>query len=175
MHNFIWLIATAVLTLGLPIASLAQDDRKTGVAYSRYDKSKNETTIEAQRLEVGKTSDQQFVLNAAVVVPGEKLVRRPDDVMLIIQIVSPSYRYPDVMDVKLRVDGNKMSPIKMVTLDRRASDKLFVETIGTRIPYSSFKSLAMAKEVEFAVDKTTITVGPAHLTILADLDKMLNP
>lgn len=175
MQNVIWLFGIFLLVLGLPVASVAQDDRKLGVAYSRYDKTKNETTIEVQRLDVGKTSDQLFILNAAVVFPGEKLVRRPDEVIFIIQIGSVSYRYPDEILVKLRVDGESRPDLKMRTLDRRTSDKLFIETIGARIPYEMFKTIATARDVELTVDKTKILVGASHLAILGDMNKMINP
>jgi len=177
MHNLIWLIATALFALGLPFASLAQDDttKKFGVAYSRYDKTKNQTTIEAQRLEAGGTSDQFFILNASVTFPGEKLVQRPNDVIFVIQIGSPSYRYPDTMNVKLRVDGAILSDLKMATLDRRLADKVFLETIGARIPYETFKAIALAKEVELTVEKTNIRVGATQLAVLADMHKMINP
>jgi len=178
MQNFIWLIAAALLALGLPAVSVAQYDapKNVGVvASSTYDKSKNETTIEAKRLEVGGTSDQFFILNASVTFSGEKLLKRPDEVIFIIQIGSPSYRYPDKVNVKLRVDGVTRSDLTMLTLDRRPADKQFLETIGARIPYETFKAIALAKEVELTVDKTNMRVGATHLAVLADMNKMINP
>jgi hypothetical protein len=162
--------------VGLAASLNAQnEDIKYGVAYSLYDKAKNETTFEVRQLDLSDPNGQLIYVNASHTFPGRQFTTRPDDVIFIIQIGSASYRYPDQISVKLKLDGKSIPDILMLNLDKRMADKYFLETMGTRMKYDVFKAISQARSAELQVDKTTITLTSSHLAKLADLDKMMNP
>lgn len=152
------------------------DDGTSGVAYSKYDKAKNQTTFEVQRLQINDPGGPEIILNASYTFDGTKLSSKPDDVIFIVQIGSSDrFKHPDMIQMKLKIDGKAAPDVMMLNLDKRMAGKVFLETIGTRMKYSIFKAMAGAKTVEMKLDNTSFTVDSAILAKFADLDKMLNP
>ncbi len=167
------LLITCVVAFA-SIVAFAQTDQQYGIAYSHYEKDKDRTTIEVQRLDVGNPDQPHLYLNASISFPGTRLSEAPDFVIFIVQIGSADrYKYPDILQMKLRVDGKPAPDITIANLDKRMADKWFLETLGTRMKYDVFKAIAHAKTVELEVDGLTIPVSPEKLAKFADLEKMI--
>jgi hypothetical protein len=156
------------------IVTFAQTEEQYGIAYSHYEKEKDRTTIEVQRLDVGNPDQPHLYLNASVTFPGTRLSETPQFVIFIVQIGSADrYKYSDTVQMKVRIDGKPADDITVANLDKRMADKWFLETLGTRMKYEVFKSLAHAKSVELEVEGLTIPVSADKLAKFADLEKMI--
>jgi hypothetical protein len=141
---------------------------------TKFDKAKNETTIEFSMMEVPKTEPQRILLSASISYNGNKLTKQPDDVVFVLSIASPgSYKYPDIMKLKIKADGKDLPEIVILNLDKRKLNETeFLETIGTRMKYNLFKTIAQAKNVEMQFENTKFQLTPGHLKRFADLFRL---
>ena len=157
------------------LQSDAQDQSEITKVDSRYDKGKDETTVEFSQLALRGNETQRIFLSVSASYKGQK-PKEPDDVIVIVSVLSSgSYRYPDVMAMQVLVDGKKLSDVLMINLDKRKADDDYLETIGTRMKYDQFKRLLKASAAEFQLQDLRLPITDAHLAKLRELDALLRP
>lgn len=152
-----------------------QDQTDLGKVESEYDKGKDETTVEFKALSLPGNETQRVLLSVSGSYPGQK-PKEPDVVILIISVLSSGgFRYPDIMAMKVVVDGKKSSEVVMLNLDKRTTEGDYLETIGTRMKYEQFKRLLKAKSAEFQLQNLLLPLSETHLAKLRELDARFHP
>ena len=142
---------------------------------SKYDKAKGETTVEFNKLEISHSAAQQVFLSVSATYPGQKPNQQPEDIIFILSIASAQgYKYPDMMAMQVAADGKKLREVLMLNLDKRRMEEDYLETIGTRMKYESFKRLAQAKTVELRLHGLTLQLNEAQITKLRELEALLH-
>ena len=147
-----------------------------GEVDSVYDEKKNSTTVGIRRLEISETDTQLIMVNLDFEFPGRKQTTRPEDLFFIVQVLSKGdYRYPDVMNTQLIVDGKAVANLRLGNLDKRKIQTSSLESIGMRLSTEVFERLARATSAELTLDKTRIVFTSSHLAKFSELAKRLNP
>lgn len=157
------------------LASASQSEGEVKVE-TKYDRAKNETTVEFQQLDLGGNQSQRALLSVSASYPGQQKPKKPpEDIIVIISVVSArSYRFPDVMAMQVTADGKKLSPVIMLNLDKRRMDEDYLETIGTRMKYDLFKRLMQARAGEFQLSDLTLQLNESQIGLLRELDALLH-
>jgi hypothetical protein len=139
-----------------------------------FDKGKNETTLGFKMMGIANTAPQKILLSASTNFAGEKLKTTPEDIVFILSIASPgSYKYPDMMKMKIKADGKDLPEVLILNLDKRQlGETEFLETIGTRMKYDIFKKISQAKTVEMQLENTKFQLTPANIKRFADLVRL---
>jgi hypothetical protein len=182
------------LTLFLCVAFLycmpviAQDKAKVAVApatsdekddevniKTKYDKSKDETTVEFTKLEITHSAEQQIFLSVSATFEGQKPKKQPEDIIVILSVASAhGYKYPDIMKMQVAADGKKLPEILMLNLDKRRMGEEYLETIATRMKYEIFKRMSQAKTIELKLQDLTLQLNEAQITKLRELEALLH-
>lgn len=138
---------------------------------SNFDQAKNETTLEFKMMRIVYDGPQRILLSASTHFPGEKLKSRPADIVFILSISSPgSYKYPDIMRLKIKADGKDLPEVVILNLDKRKiGETEYLETIGTRMKYDIFKKISEAKTVEMQLENTKFQLASGNIRRFADL------
>jgi hypothetical protein len=141
---------------------------------SNFDKSKNETTLGFKMMGIANTQPQRILLSASTSFAGEKLKNQPEDIIFILSIASPgSYKYPDIMKLKIKADGKDLPEVLILNLDKRKlGETEFLETIGTRMKYDVFKKISQAKTVEMQLENTKFQLTAGNIKRFADLVRL---
>jgi len=141
---------------------------------SSFDKTKNETTLEFRMMGIANTQPQKILLSASVKYAGEKLKEQPEDIVFIISVASPgSYKYPDIMKLKIKADGKNLPEVVILNLDKRKLNETeYLETIGTRMKYDVFKKISEAKSVEMQFENTKFQLTEGNIKRFAELIKL---
>lgn len=167
---------TAILCVLFAAGIAAAQEPVHGEVDSVYDEKKNTTTVGIRRLEVIKTDAQLVLVNVDFVFPGKKQTTRPEFLFFIVQILSKGdYRYPDVMNTQLIVDGKPIANLTLGNLDKRKIESSSLESIGMRLSPDIFERLARGTSAEFTLDKTRIVFNSSQLAKFAELAKRLDP
>jgi hypothetical protein len=155
--------------------SEAQDEPESGKVTSKYDKSKDETTVEVRLLQLRGNETQKVVLSVSASYKGQK-PKEPEDIIVIISVFSSgSYRYPDMMAMQVLIDGKKVSDVLMLNLDKRKSDDDYLETLGTRMKYNLFKRLLKAPSAELQLQNLRLPLDETQMGKLREVDALLHP
>ena len=142
---------------------------------SKYDKSKDETTVEFTKLEIAHSAEQQVFLSVTATYKGLKPKQQPEDIIVIISVVSAhGYKYPDIMAMQVVADGKKLEQVLMLNLDKRRMYEDYLETIGTRMKYEIFKRMTQAKIVELRLQDLTLQLDEAQIAKLRELETLLH-
>ena len=141
---------------------------------SKYDKAKDETTIEFTKLEIARSAEQQVFLSVSAFYPGQK-PKKPEDIVVILSVASTQgYKYPDVMTMQVTANGKKLPEVLMLNLDKRRMGEDYLETIGTRMKYEMFKRLTQAKTVELRLHGLTLQLNESQIIKLRELEDLLH-
>ncbi len=148
---------------------------ESGKVASKYDKSKDETTVEVRQLSLTGNETQKVVLSVSASYKGQK-PKEPEDIIVIISVLSSGgYRYPDMMAMQVLIDGKKASDVLMLNLDKRKADDEYLETIGTRMKYDLFKRLLKASSAELQLQNLRLPLDETLLVKLREMDALLHP
>lgn len=187
MKRFIPFLLSALFVFAFAAIGNAQNEKNSGTSADRtveitdkvdvtsqFDKAKNETTVEFQMMGIANTSPQKILVSVSVTYPGEKLKSTPDDVVFILSIASPgSYKYSDVMAMTVKADGKKLPDVLMINFVKERLDEEYLETVGTRMKFDTFKKIAKAKAVEFQLENTKFQLTEGNIQRFAELLKLL--
>jgi hypothetical protein len=144
-----------------------------GKIESKYDKAKDETTVEFTQLEIAHSAEQQVFLSVSATYPGQK-PKKPEDIVVVISVASTQgYKYPDIMTMQVTADGKKLPEVLMLNLDKRRMGEDYLETIGTRMKYEIFKRLTQAKTIELRLHGLTLQLNESQITTLRQLEALL--
>lgn len=142
---------------------------------TKYDKAKDETTVEFRQMEIAHSAEQQVFLSVSSTYKGQKPKKQPDDIVVIVSVVSArGYRYPDMMAMQVAADGKKLPQVLMLNLDKRQLGEDYLETIGTRMKYEVFKHLTESKNVVLQLQNLTLQLDEAQITKLRELEALLH-
>jgi len=168
-------IFLATQPAGAAAQSEAQDPPESGKVASKYDKSKDETTVEVRQLSLTGNETQKVVLSVSASYKGQK-PKEPEDIIVIISVLSSGgYRYPDMMAMQVLIDGKKASDVLMLNLDKRKAEDEYLETIGTRMKYDLFKRLLKASSAELQLQNLRLPLDETLLVKLREVDALLHP
>lgn len=171
------------LVLVLCIASLfcapVMAQEKTGTddevkIETKYDRAKDETTVEFTQLQIAQSAEQVVFLSVSAIYPGQK-PKKLEDIIFVISVVSTKgYRYPDVMAMQGTADGKKLPDILMLNLDKRRMGEDYLETIGTRMKYEVFKRLTQARTAELRLQNLTLQLNESQIAKMRELEALLH-
>jgi hypothetical protein len=140
---------------------------------TKYDRAKDETTVEFTQLQIAQSAEQLVFLSVSANYPGQK-PKKPEDIVFIISVASTKgYRYPDVMVMQGTADGRKLPDTLMLNLDKRRMGDDYLETIGTRMKYDVFKRLTQAKTVELRLQNLTLQLNESQIAKMRALEALL--
>jgi hypothetical protein len=186
MKYLILSFCAVCLCVGLPAVTNAQAKTSTPPAAesgaqnvakveAKYDKEKNETTVELQQLDIAGSQTQKVLLSVSASYAGQKPKQPPEDIIFIVSVISAQgYKYPDMMALQVTADGKKLPEVLMLNLDKRRLDEDYLETIGTRMKYEIFKRLTQAQAVELRLPNLTLQLNETQIAKLRELEGLLH-
>lgn len=162
--------ATAQEKGGAPASDGAGDGVKIE---TKYDRAKDETTVEFTQLQIAQSAEQIVFLSVSANYAGQK-PKKPEDIIFVISVASTKgYRYPDVMVMQGTADGKKLPDTLMLNLDKRRMGDDYLETIGTRMKYEVFKRLTQSRTVELRLQNLTLQLNEAQVAKMRELEASL--
>ena len=164
-----------LVTLG---AFAQAEDESEGKLTTKYDAGKDETEISINYLPIKATASNKVFMHLSVTFSGKKLKSKPDDVILVMSVVSlKNHRYPDINQVNLASEGKSISKMILLNLDQRKfSDTEIFEPLGTRIETNSLKKLGQTKApIEFKINNGLFTIDRDVIAKLAEFHKAIVP
>lgn len=141
-----------------------------------YDKTKDETTVNLKYTPVVSGNNQSFFIGAAY------SDKDSDSAVLSIYSISKKYRYEEYSDVKILVDGEKLSytgeRLARLIDNREASvdeNGNAVEILSVLLSVSELKSIASARRVDITVWTDSFILNPKNLNLLREFAAKVEP
>ncbi len=135
-----------------------------------YDREKNVTTIGFKKLLIRSNETEKVFLNIEAEVPSQTPTTNPADVIFIIQVLNKKgYRYPEINELKITCDGKQLAPVVLLNLDKRSAGPDYLETLGTRMKFSTFMAMVKAGKIEMGFSDLSLSLGDEHRRLLGKL------
>jgi hypothetical protein len=107
---------------------------------------------------------------------GRTLKQQLEEIVFILSVVSTkSYRYPDIIQMQVTADGEKLPPVLMLNLVKSPFDADYLETIASRMRYETFKRLTQARTVELKLNDLTLQLDQTPIAKMRELELLLRP
>ena len=142
---------------------------------TKFDKAKNETNVEFRLLLIIDTETDKLLISVNATYSTQTPKTHPEDVVFIVSTLNKiGYRYPDVLALNIIADGQRLSPIVLLNLDKRAAVGEYYETLGTRMKYDVFMRVAKAKAVQMQFSTASFELNDRHLAVLHKFADLLH-
>jgi len=142
---------------------------------TKFDNVKGETTVGLDQLLVIGTETEKLLISVEATFATQAPKNHPEDIVFIISVLNfKSYRYPDTNTLIISRDGERLLPVLLLNLDKRAADNFFLEILGTRMKYDVFMQLAKGKNVQMQFAETSFALRDDHLALLRKFADLLH-
>lgn len=142
---------------------------------TKYDRSKNETTVSLEYMQLLDPSTNDLSLNVKAKYATNSPEKPPKDVTLIfISISLKGFKYPDVSLLTVVADGKHLPAKRAARLSKSIDGNIYVEAIATIMRYDDLVQIVRAKTVEMQLHQTQFQLRDQHLQKLRELARLLH-